>query len=173
MERRDFLASTSSAAAVALAAASGFAPAQAQTVVNAPGWNKAAFDTKSLGDAAKAMGATSPPVESKELLIQAPEIAENGNVVRVGAQSNIPNTTQISFVVEKNPSALAASFDFLDRVEKLVTGFGQRVNIGRLAHLDVGSHIGIGTRRNIKACGQCARVFFNRSEEHTSELQSL
>ena len=111
MERRDFLASTSSATAVALAAASGFAPAQAQTVVNAPGWNKAAFDSKSLADAAKAMGATRPPVESKDLLMQAPEIAENGNVVRVGAQSNIPNTTQISFVVEKNPSALAASFD--------------------------------------------------------------
>ena len=111
MERRDFLASGSSATAVVLAAASGFAPAHAQSVVNAPGWNKAAFDSKSLADAAKAMGATSPPVESKDLLMQAPEIAENGNVVRVGAQSNIPNTTQISFLVEKNPSALAASFD--------------------------------------------------------------
>jgi sulfur-oxidizing protein SoxY len=111
MERREFLASSSSATALALAAASGLAPAHAQTVVNAPGWNKAAFDSKSLADTAKALGATSPPVESKELLIQAPEIAENGSVVRVGAQSNIPNTTQISFVVEKNPSALAASFD--------------------------------------------------------------
>jgi sulfur-oxidizing protein SoxY len=111
MERRDFLTRSSSATALALAASSGFLPAQAQTVVNAPGWNKAAFDSKSLADAAKAMGATSAPVESKELLLQAPEIAENGSVVRVGAQSNIPNTTQISFVVEKNPSALAASFD--------------------------------------------------------------
>ena len=33
------------------------------------------------------------------------------SVVRVGAQSNIANTSQISFVVEKNPSALAAMFD--------------------------------------------------------------
>lgn len=108
MERRDFLASGSSATALALAAASGLTPAHAQ---NAPGWNKAAFDTKSLADAAKALGATSAPVESKELVLQAPEIAENGAVVRVSAQSNIANTSQISFVVDKNPYALAASFD--------------------------------------------------------------
>ena len=107
MERRDFLTS-SGAAALALASTSGLTSAHAQ---NAAGWNKTAFDSKSLSDAAKAMGATSAPVESKELVLQAPEIAENGSVVRVGAQSSLPNTTQISFVVEKNPSALAALFD--------------------------------------------------------------
>ena len=46
-------------------------------------------------------------------MLAAPEIAENGSVVRVGAQSNIPFTTQIAFVVEKNPNALAAVFDIL------------------------------------------------------------
>ena len=111
MERRDFL-QRSGATAVAIAAASGVSVAQAQTaVVNAPGWNKAAFDSKTMAEVAKAMGATSAPVESKDLVLQAPEIAENGNVVRIGAQSNIANTTQIAFVVEKNPSALAAMFD--------------------------------------------------------------
>ena len=107
MERRYFLTS-SGAAALALAETSGLTSAHAE---NAAGWNKTAFDSKSLSDAAKAMGATSAPVESKELVLQAPEIAENGSVVRVGAQSSLPNTTQISFVVEKNPSALAAMFD--------------------------------------------------------------
>ena len=111
MERRDFL-HRSGATAVAIAAATGLPAARAQNaVVNAPGWNKAAFDSKTLADAAKAMGATGAPVESKDLMLRAPEIAENGNVVRIGAQSNIANTTQIAFVVEKNPSALAAMFD--------------------------------------------------------------
>ena len=111
MERRDFLHRTG-VTAVAIAAASGLPAAQAQNaVVNAPGWNKAAFDSKTLADAAKAMGATSAPVESKDLMLRAPEIAENGNVVRIGAQSNIANTTQIAFIVEKNPSALAAMFE--------------------------------------------------------------
>lgn len=108
MERRDFLASSSGASALALAAAAGLTPAHAQT---APAWNKLAFDTKSLADVAKALGATSAPVESKDLVLQAPEIAENGAVVRVAAQSNIANTTQIAFVIDKNPSALAAAFD--------------------------------------------------------------
>ena len=111
MERRDFLTRSSGATAVALAAVAGLPTAHAQTAANAPGWNKAAFDSKTLADAAKAMGATGAPVESKDLLLRAPEIAENGNVVRIGAQSNIAGTTQIAFVVEKNPSALAAMFD--------------------------------------------------------------
>ena len=111
MERRDFLTRSSGATVVAIAAASGLPAAYAQTAVNAPGWNKAAFDSKTLAEAAKAMGATGAPVESKDLLLRAPEIAENGNVVRIGAQSNIAGTTQIAFVVEKNPSALAAMFD--------------------------------------------------------------
>ena len=102
MERRDFLHRTG-ATAVAIAAAAGLPTAHAQTAaVNAPGWNKAAFDSKSLADAAKAMGATSAPVESKDLVLRAPEIAENGNVVRIGAISNITGTTQIAFVVEKD-----------------------------------------------------------------------
>ena len=133
MERREFLASGSSATALALAAASGLTPAHAQ---NAPGWNKAAFDTKSLADAAKALGATSAPVESKELVLQAPEIAENGAVVRVSAQSNIANTSQISFVVDKNPYALAASFDVLAGTDANVSTnikMGQSSNVYALA----------------------------------------
>ena len=133
MERRDFLTTGSGAAALALAATAGISPAHAQ---NAPGWNKAAFETKSLADAAKAMGATSAPVESKDLVLQAPEIAENGNVVRVGAQSNIAGTTQIALVVEKNPSALAASFAIPEGTDANVSTnikMGQSSNVYALA----------------------------------------
>ena len=136
MERRDFLASAPSATALALAAAAGVSPAFAQTTQNAPGWNKAAFDTKSFADAAKALGATSAPVESKDLVLQAPEIAENGSVVRVGLQSNLPNTTQIAFIVEKNPSALAAMFDIPAGTDANVSTnikMGQSSNVYALA----------------------------------------
>lgn len=109
MERREFMHKSSGAAALGLAAAAGLVPATAGAQA-APGWNKAAFDTKSLADAVKALGGGTA-VESKDLVLAAPEIAENGSVVRVGAQSNIPGTTQIAFVVEKNPNALAAVFD--------------------------------------------------------------
>ena len=136
MERRDFLARTSGVAAVAVAAGSGLSAAHAQTTTNAPGWNKAAFDSKSLADAAKAMGATSPPTESKDLVLRAPEIAENGNVVRIGALSNIAGTTQIAFVVEKNPSALAANFDIIAGTDANVETnikMGQSSNVYALA----------------------------------------
>lgn len=108
MERRQFLSTTTGATAVALVAASGFTSAHAQ---DAAGWNKAAFEAKNLADVAKAMGASGAPVQSAEIQLQAPEIAENGNVVRLGATSNLPSTTHIAFVVEKNPSALAAMFE--------------------------------------------------------------
>jgi len=133
MERREFLASSSGATALALAAASGLAPAYAQ---NAPAWSKVAFESKSFAEAAKALGATSAPVESKELVLQAPEIAENGSVVRVGAQSSMANTTQIAFVVEKNPSALAALFDIPAGTDANVSTnikMGQSSNVYALA----------------------------------------
>jgi sulfur-oxidizing protein SoxY len=38
-------------------------------------------------------------------------VAENGAVVPVGATSNIPNTTEIFLIVEKNPTPLAAGFE--------------------------------------------------------------
>ena len=129
MERRDFLASSSGAGALALVAAAGLTPAHAQTAL---AWNKLAFDSKSLADVAKALGATSAPVESKDLVLQAPEIAENGAVVRVAAQSNIANTTQIALVIDKNPSALAAAFDIPAGTEAAVSTtvkMGQSSNV--------------------------------------------
>ena len=73
-------------------------------------WNKAAFETKTLADAYKALGVESP-IASADVQIVASDIAENGAVVPVEAISKIPNTTQISFLVEKNPTMLTAQFD--------------------------------------------------------------
>ena len=129
MERREFLAGSSGAGALALAAASGLTPAHAQ---NAPGWNRAAFEGKSLAEVAKALGASAAPVESMELLLQAPEIAENGSVVRVAAQSSLPNTVQIAFIVEKNPNALAALFDILAGTDANVS---TNIKMGQSSHV--------------------------------------
>ena len=49
-------------------------------------------------------------VDSSEISITAPEIAENGAVVPVGVVCNIPNTQEIYIFVEKNPNPLAAVF---------------------------------------------------------------
>jgi sulfur-oxidizing protein SoxY len=108
MERRQFVQKSAGSTALALAAAAGWLPA----VSHAQTWNKSAFETKSLADVVKAMGG-SAPVESKDIVLTAPEIAENGNVVRLAMSTTNPAITQLAFVIEKNPSALAAVFDVL------------------------------------------------------------
>ncbi|HEX6321637.1 MAG TPA: thiosulfate oxidation carrier protein SoxY [Burkholderiales bacterium] len=76
-------------------------------------WNKDAFAAKSPGDALKSLGAASTE-PSKDIVIEAPQIAENGAVVPIEVTSNIPGTTAIAVVIEKNPFPLAARFDFKD-----------------------------------------------------------
>ena len=76
-------------------------------------WNKAAFSSKSSADALKSLGM--PGAEaSGGIVIEAPQIAENGAVVPIEITSNIPGTTSIAVLVEKNPYPLVGKFDFMD-----------------------------------------------------------
>ena len=74
-------------------------------------WNEQAFGAKTAQDALKGIGvgATTP---SKDVLIEAPEIAENGAVVPIEITSNIPGTKSIAVVVDKNPFPLIGQFQF-------------------------------------------------------------
>ena len=80
---------------------------------------------------AKAFGGTAP-VESKDVMIEGPDIAENGAVVPVGAASTLPGVTRLMLLVEKNPSALAASFDVTDKVD---ASFKTRVKMGQSSNV--------------------------------------
>jgi sulfur-oxidizing protein SoxY len=92
--------------AALVGAAAGLSPQMAQAA-----WNQTAFEAQSLAAVVKALGGTAAAIESKQVQLQAPEIAENGAVVRVSAASQLPGTTQLAIVVEKNPNALAAVFE--------------------------------------------------------------
>lgn len=83
-------------------------------------FNKNAFDAKSLADAFKALGIASP-TESTAVSIQAPDIAENGAVVPVGASSTLAGVKQVLFFVEKNPTVLIALFNLSDSVDAAIT----------------------------------------------------
>jgi len=69
---------------------------------------RAGFEAKTMAEALAALGGT--PVDSKDIAITSPDIAENGAVVPVGVTSKIPNTQEIYIFVEKNPTPLAAIF---------------------------------------------------------------
>ena len=76
-------------------------------------WNGQAFGAKSAADALKSLGAGAPQ-PSKDIVIEAPQIAENGAVVPIEISSNISGTTSIAVLIEKNPFPLAGKFDFKD-----------------------------------------------------------
>jgi sulfur-oxidizing protein SoxY len=90
-------------------------------------FNKAAFDAKSVADAVKAYGGAAP-VESKDVTLTAPDIAENGAVVPMAVASSLPNVKHLLVLVEKNPSALVAKFDVSDALEP---SFATRAKMGQ------------------------------------------
>ena len=101
-------------------------------------WNKAAFDTKSLADAVKALGGAAP-TESKDIAITSPDIAENGAVVPFTIASKVPKTEAIAILVEKNPNILAANFSIPDGTEPWVNTrvkMGQTSNVFALVKAD-------------------------------------
>ena len=108
--RRSFLAVAGGAGA--LAAAGLLKPGSARAAT----WNKQGFEAKAYNDAVKGLGASNL-IESKDIAITAPDIAENGAVVPVAITSKVPNTQSISIVAEKNPFPLAATFDVANGVE--------------------------------------------------------
>lgn len=93
-----------------LLAALGLLPLQARAA------NKAAFEAKSIADATKAFGGAAP-AESKDVTVTAPDIAENGAVVPLGAATTLAGVKQLLILVEKNPNALVAMFNVSDAIE--------------------------------------------------------
>jgi sulfur-oxidizing protein SoxY len=81
------------------------------TSVHAAEWNKAAFEARDLAGALRGIGAGTL-VDSKDLSLRVPDIAEDGAMVQVDVVSTIPNTTSIAILVEKNPFPLSATFEF-------------------------------------------------------------
>ncbi len=152
MKRRQFLQNTAglttAQTALGLGLVSGFIPlAHAQAPAAAAAWNKAAFEQKTLAEVAKAFGSAAAPTLSQDLVLNTQEIAENGNVVPFGAQSNIAGTTQMAFLVEKNPNALAAVFDILPGQEANVS---TRVKMGQSSNVFVLAKAGDKYFYNVK-----------------------
>ncbi len=131
--RREMIARSSAVAALLLAA--GVLP-----VCAAEGWNKAAFDAKSIDDVMKALG-VQKPVESKDIALTAPDIAENGAVVPLAASTQLPGVKRIAFLVEKNPTMLAGVFDFTDAVE---TNVATRVKMAQTSNVYAVALLGDG-----------------------------
>jgi sulfur-oxidizing protein SoxY len=122
--RREMLAR--SAGLAGLLAGLGLLPQAAQAA-----WSQAAFDAKTMAEAMKALGSAAP-VESKDVTLTGPDIAENGAVVPVGVSTTLPGVKRLLVLVEKNPSTLTAAFDVTDAVE---ASFATRVKMGQSSNV--------------------------------------
>ena len=122
--RREMMAR--SATVAGLLAAAGFLPTAAQAA-----WPQAAFEAKSMADAVKALGGGAP-VESKDVSITGPDIAENGAVVPVNCATALPGVKRLLILVEKNPSLMCAMFDVTDAVD---AEFSTRVKMGQSSNV--------------------------------------
>lgn len=91
----------------------------------------AAFEAKTIAELMKALGAGAP-VESKDVTVTAPDIAENGAVVPVGASTTLPGVKRLLLLVEKNPGVLSAAFDVNEFVEP---AFTTRVKMGQSSNV--------------------------------------
>jgi sulfur-oxidizing protein SoxY len=82
-------------------------------------WNKAAFEAEKLDDASKSL-AINLETPSQDIMIIAPDRAENGAVVQVEITSQIINTETIAIFVDKNPTALIGHFRFSNGAQPFV-----------------------------------------------------
>lgn len=122
--RRELLKTSASLATLLMGA--GLLPSVAQAA-----YDTAAFETKSVADLMKALGA-SAPAESKDIVLKGPDIAENGAVVPLGASTTLPGVKRMLLLVEKNPNILSAMFEFTDAVDPSV---GTRVKMGQSSNV--------------------------------------
>jgi sulfur-oxidizing protein SoxY len=142
--RRILLRGAGATGALAAALAAGVLK---PTRVIAADWNKAAFESRDLAGAIRGIGVATP-VESKDIVIKAPDVAENGAVVPIEITSNVPNTQTIWVLVEKNPMPLAGEFNFAN---------------GALAHISV--RLKMGQTSSVSILAKADGKFYSASRE--------
>ncbi|MGQ9861264.1 MAG: thiosulfate oxidation carrier protein SoxY [Thiobacillaceae bacterium] len=127
-QRRQVLKGAAAAGTIGVAMAAGLLK---PTAVYAAPWNQAGFESRSLADALKAIGATDA-AQSAQITVKAPDIAENGAVVPVEVISAIPATESIAIIGEKNNLPLVAHFDLMNGAEGFVS---TRIKLGSTSNV--------------------------------------
>ncbi len=83
-------------------------------------WPENTFNKTNLNDAMDSLGVTNLSI-SKDITINAPDMAEHGALVPVSIISSIPGIDKISILVEKNPQPLVAIFELSNKCRGYVS----------------------------------------------------
>lgn len=73
-------------------------------------WNETAFRSKEVPAAVKAYLGGEAMEESAAIQVKAPDIAENGAVVPITVETDMPNVTSIAIIASGNENPLIAGF---------------------------------------------------------------
>jgi len=115
MKRRSFLRIIISSAAIAMAAVSSLL----KPLFAFADWNKDAFSAVTKVDAIAKFFPDQIITPSNRIEIGVYDLVENGAVVPVKINTDLPKVESISILVDKNPNPLIANFDFAEEC----TGF--------------------------------------------------
>lgn len=84
-------------------------------------WNSQAFASGNFAERYADVVQQQRVIDSPAILLQLPAIAENGAVVPISVQSDLDNIDRLYIFVEKNPTPLAAEFEFSSDVALYVS----------------------------------------------------
>ena len=112
MDRRALLRAASSAAHVSLLLGLGLVP---KSVLAA--WPENAFHSREAADVERLLFADREVQDSDDILVDAPDIAENGASVPVEVKIRLPFVTTLTLLSETNPFPLLARAHFTPEVE--------------------------------------------------------
>jgi len=151
--RRVILRSAGATGVLVAALAAGLLKPERALAAN---WDKSAFRQKTAEDALKSIGAENAE-KSSQLMLDVPEIAENGAVVPVEISSHIPGTTSIAVVIDKNPFPLISRFNFMNGAlpyVKLNAKMGQSSNVRVIAEANGKHYVAMrSVKVTIGGCG--------------------
>ena len=123
-KRRIFIKGSLAASAVGVAVGAGLLTPSAVLAK----WPEDSFKAKDLDGALKAATGGDQPVDSEDITVKAPDIAENGAVVPITISSTLSGVTSIAVLVEKNAHPMTARYDLAEGTEAYVSN---RIKMGK------------------------------------------
>ena len=96
-------------------------------------WNEKAYNETRFEDALRSIGALEL-IDTDQIDLKTPEIAENGAIVPIQVTTSLPDTERIYVFAEKNPQPLVSTYTFSRHVEPF---FASRIKMGESAKVHV------------------------------------
>ena len=95
-------------------------------------WPAKAFEAKKMDVAMNAITGKARPTASADIIVDAPDIAENGAVVSVKVTTTLPKVESMSIYVPVNAFPLSASYILSSQMETSISG---RIKMAKTADI--------------------------------------